>query len=100
MLLLFPNRHEHGNVVLLGIVLGGMAGFDMGGPFAEVAFLILGRHDCQRSKLSSWVQWHVQFLSLPLGMAIATRLGRKFDYSRSSEIEADKGSSGRCNGAW
>ncbi|OXE27999.1 hypothetical protein CA163_36185, partial [Vibrio parahaemolyticus] len=28
-----------GNVVLLGIVLGGMAGFDMGGPFNKVAFL-------------------------------------------------------------
>ncbi|MGF1746358.1 PTS fructose transporter subunit IIABC [Vibrio minamisatsumaniensis] len=78
-----------GNVVLLGIVLGGMAGFDMGGPFNKVAFLF---------SVGMIASGQTQFIGAmacaipvaPLGMAIATRLGRKFDLFESSEIEAGK----------
>ena len=78
-----------GNVVLLGIVLGGMAGFDMGGPFNKVAFLF---------SVGMLASGQTQFMGAmacaipvaPLGMAIATAVGRKFDLFESSEIEAGK----------
>ncbi len=38
-----------GSLVLLGIVLGGMAGFDMGGPGQQGGLPVLRRHDCLRS---------------------------------------------------
>ena len=78
-----------GNVVLLGIVLGGMAGFDMGGPFNKVAFLF---------SVGMIANGQTQFMGAmavaipiaPLGMALATIIGRKLDIFEDSEIEAGK----------
>lgn len=78
-----------GNVVLLGIVLGGMAGFDMGGPFNKVAFLFsVGMIASGQTQFMGAMACAIPVA--PLGMAIATRLGRKFDLFESSEIEAGK----------
>ncbi len=84
-----------GNVVLLGIVLGGMAGFDMGGPFNKVAFLF---------SVGMIANGQTQFMGAmacaipvaPLGMGLATVLGRKLNIFEQSEVEAGKGS--WCNG--
>lgn len=78
-----------GNVVLLGIVLGGMAGFDMGGPFNKVAFLF---------SVGMIANGQTQFMGAmavaipvaPLGMGLATLIGRKFGIFEESEIEAGK----------
>ncbi|WED29005.1 fructose-specific PTS transporter subunit EIIC [Vibrio sp. DW001] len=78
-----------GNVVLLGIVLGGMAGFDMGGPFNKVAFLF---------SVGMIANGQTQFMGAmacaipvaPLGMGLATVLGRKLDLFEASETEAGK----------
>ncbi|MGF1829447.1 fructose-specific PTS transporter subunit EIIC [Photobacterium angustum] len=78
-----------GNVVLLGIVLGGMAGFDMGGPFNKVAFLF---------SVGMIANGQTQFMGAmacaipvaPLGMGLATVLGRKLNIFEQSEIEAGK----------
>ncbi|OCH37411.1 PTS fructose transporter subunit IIABC [Vibrio cyclitrophicus] len=78
-----------GNVVLLGIVLGGMAGFDMGGPFNKVAFLFsVGMIASGQTQFMGAMACAIPVA--PLGMAIAPRLGRKFDLFESSEIEAGK----------
>ncbi|OCH54252.1 fructose-specific PTS transporter subunit EIIC [Vibrio sp. ZF57] len=78
-----------GNVVLLGIVLGGMAGFDMGGPFNKVAFLFsVGMIASGQTQFMGAMACAIPVA--PLGMAIATRIGRKFDLFESSEIEAGK----------
>ncbi len=82
-----------GNVVLLGIVLGGMAGFDMGGPFNKVAFLF---------SVGMIANGQTQFMGAmacaipvaPLGMGLATVLGRKLNIFEQSEVEA-----GRAAGA-
>ncbi|WP_297481029.1 fructose-specific PTS transporter subunit EIIC [uncultured Photobacterium sp.] len=78
-----------GNVVLLGIVLGGMAGFDMGGPFNKVAFLF---------SVGMIANGQTQFMGAmacaipvaPLGMGLATIIGRKLNIFEQSEIEAGK----------
>lgn len=78
-----------GNVVLLGIVLGGMAGFDMGGPFNKVAFLF---------SVGMIANGQTQFMGAmacaipvaPLGMGLATVIGRKLNIFEESEIEAGK----------
>ncbi|UGA57250.1 PTS fructose transporter subunit IIABC [Vibrio sp. VB16] len=78
-----------GNVVLLGIVLGGMAGFDMGGPFNKVAFLF---------SVGMIANGQTQFMGAmacaipvaPLGMGLATVLGRKLNLFEASETEAGK----------
>lgn len=78
-----------GNVVLLGIVLGGMAGFDMGGPFNKVAFLFsVGMIASGQTQFMGAMACAIPVA--PLGMALATVLGRKFDLFESSEIEAGK----------
>ena len=78
-----------GNVVLLGIVLGGMAGFDMGGPFNKVAFLFsVGMIASGQTQFMGAMACAIPVA--PLGMALATALGRKFDLFESSEIEAGK----------
>ncbi|MFB9215022.1 PTS fructose transporter subunit IIABC [Vibrio sinaloensis] len=78
-----------GNVVLLGIVLGGMAGFDMGGPFNKVAFLFsVGMIASGQTQFMGAMACAIPVA--PLGMTIATALGRKFDLFESSEIEAGK----------
>ncbi|WP_318461230.1 PTS fructose transporter subunit IIABC [Photobacterium leiognathi] len=78
-----------GNVVLLGIVLGGMAGFDMGGPFNKVAFLF---------SVGMIANGQTQFMGAmacaipvaPLGMGLATVIGRKLNIFEQSEVEAGK----------
>ncbi|MEC6815420.1 fructose-specific PTS transporter subunit EIIC [Photobacterium toruni] len=78
-----------GNVILLGIVLGGMAGFDMGGPFNKVAFLF---------SVGMIANGQTQFMGAmacaipvaPLGMGLATVIGRKLNIFEQSEIEAGK----------
>ncbi|MEH0758181.1 PTS sugar transporter subunit IIA [Vibrio sp. 16] len=78
-----------GNVVLLGIVLGGMAGFDMGGPFNKVAFLFsVGMIASGQTQFMGAMACAIPVA--PLGMALATILGRKFELFESSEIEAGK----------
>ncbi len=78
-----------GNVVLLGIVLGGMAGFDMGGPFNKVAFLFsVGMIASGQTQFMGAMACAIPVA--PLGMALATALGRKFNLFEESETEAGK----------
>ena len=78
-----------GNVVLLGIVLGGMAGFDMGGPFNKVAFLFsVGMIASGQTQFMGAMACAIPVA--PLGMAIATIIGRKLDIFEAAEIEAGK----------
>ncbi|ELS8947539.1 PTS fructose transporter subunit IIABC [Vibrio fluvialis] len=78
-----------GNVVLIGIVLGGMAGFDMGGPFNKVAFLFsVGMIASGQTQFMGAMACAIPVA--PLGMALATVLGRKFDLFEESETEAGK----------
>ncbi|MCL9780171.1 fructose-specific PTS transporter subunit EIIC [Vibrio sp. S4M6] len=78
-----------GNVVLLGIVLGGMAGFDMGGPFNKVAFLFsVGMIASGQTQFMGAMACAIPVA--PLGMAIATVIGRKLDIFEEAEIEAGK----------
>ncbi|MBY7973453.1 fructose-specific PTS transporter subunit EIIC [Vibrio fluvialis] len=78
-----------GNVVLLGIVLGGMAGFDMGGPFNKVAFLFsVGMIASGQTQFMGAMACAIPVA--PLGMALAIVLGRKFDLFEESETEAGK----------
>ena len=80
-----------GNVVLLGIVLGGMAGFDMGGPFNKVAFLFsVGMIASGQTQFMGAMACAIPVA--PLGMALATVIGRKFNIFEESEIEAGKAS--------
>ncbi len=78
-----------GNVVLLGIVLGGMAGFDMGGPFNKVAFLFsVGMIASGQTQFMGAMACAIPVA--PLGMGLATVLGRKLDLFEASENEAGK----------
>lgn len=78
-----------GNVVLLGIVLGGMAGFDMGGPFNKVAFLFsVGMIASGQTQFMGAMACSIPVA--PLGMGIATVIGRKLNIFEDPEIEAGK----------
>lgn len=78
-----------GNVVLLGIVLGGMAGFDMGGPFNKVAFLFsVGMIASGQTQFMGAMACAIPVA--PLGMGVATFIGRKFDLFEKSELETGK----------
>lgn len=78
-----------GNVVLLGIVLGGMAGFDMGGPFNKVAFLFsVGMIASGQTQFMGAMACAIPVA--PLGMGLATLLGRKLSLFETSELEAGK----------
>lgn len=80
-----------GNVILLGIVLGGMAGFDMGGPFNKVAFLFsVGMIASGQTQFMGAMACAIPVA--PLGMALATMIGRKLNIFEESEIEAGKAS--------
>ncbi|KXF81100.1 PTS fructose transporter subunit IIABC [Enterovibrio coralii] len=80
-----------GNVILLGIVLGGMAGFDMGGPFNKVAFLFsVGMIASGQTQFMGAMACAIPVA--PLGMSLATVIGRKFNIFEDSEIEAGKAS--------
>ena len=78
-----------GSMVLLGIVLGGMAGFDMGGPVNKVAFLFsVGMIASGQTQFMGAMACAIP--AAPLGMAFATLIGRKLDVFDASEIEAGK----------
>lgn len=78
-----------GNVVLLGIVLGGMAGFDMGGPFNKVAFLFsVGMIASGQTQFMGAMACAIPVA--PLGMSLATVLGRQLGLFEASELEAGK----------
>ncbi|MCG9683363.1 fructose-specific PTS transporter subunit EIIC [Vibrio sp. Isolate23] len=78
-----------GSVILLGIVLGSMAGFDMGGPFNKVAFLFsVGMIASGQTQFMGAMACAIPVA--PLGMGLATFLGRKFNLFEESEIEAGK----------
>lgn len=78
-----------GSVILLGIVLGGMAGFDMGGPFNKVAFLFsVGMIASGQTQFMGAMACAIPVA--PLGMGLATVLGRKFNLFEESELEAGK----------
>ncbi|MFQ1638036.1 fructose-specific PTS transporter subunit EIIC [Aeromonas veronii] len=78
-----------GSLVLLGIVLGGMAGFDMGGPVNKVAFLFsVGMIASGQTQFMGAMACAIP--AAPLGMSLATVLGRKLDIFDASEIEAGK----------
>lgn len=80
-----------GNAIILGIVLGGMAGFDMGGPFNKVAFLFsVGMIANGQSQFMGAMACAIPVA--PLGMAIATIIGRKFNIFSETELEAGKAS--------
>lgn len=74
-----------GNVILLGLVLGLMQGFDMGGPFGKVAFLFC---------VGLVTEGQYQFMGAlamsipvaPLGMALATFIGKKFNLYSDDDI--------------
>ncbi|WP_324010941.1 PTS fructose transporter subunit IIABC [Aeromonas hydrophila] len=78
-----------GSLVLLGIVLGGMAGFDMGGPVNKVAFLFsVGMIASGQTQFMGAMACAIP--AAPLGMSLATVLGRKLGIFDKSEIEAGK----------
>lgn len=78
-----------GNVILLGIVLGGMTGFDMGGPFNKVAFLFcVGLIATGQTQFMGAMACAIPVA--PLGMSLATLIGRKLDLFEPSEIETGK----------
>lgn len=78
-----------GNTILLGIVLGGMAGFDMGGPFNKVAFLFsVGMIASGQTQFMGAMACAIP--AAPLGMGLATIIGRKMNIFEASEIEAGK----------
>ncbi|WP_227095001.1 PTS fructose transporter subunit IIABC [Aeromonas veronii] len=78
-----------GSLVLLGIVLGGMAGFDMGGPVNKVAFLFsVGMIASGQTQFMGAMACAIP--AAPLGMSLATVLGRKLGVFDESEIEAGK----------
>lgn len=78
-----------GSLVLLGIVLGGMAGFDMGGPVNKVAFLFsVGMIASGQTQFMGAMACAIP--AAPLGMSLATVLGRKLGIFDASEIEAGK----------
>ncbi|MGL4735791.1 MAG: PTS fructose transporter subunit IIABC [Enterovibrio sp.] len=80
-----------GNLILLGIVLGGMAGFDMGGPFNKVAFLFsVGMIASGQTQFMGAMACAIPVA--PLGMSLATFLARKMDLFETSELEAGKAS--------
>lgn len=78
-----------GSAVVLGLILGGMTGFDMGGPFNKVAFLF---------SVGMIGQGQPQFMGAmacaipvaPLGMGLATILMRKTTLFDETELEAGK----------
>ena len=78
-----------GNAVLLGIVLGGMAGFDMGGPFNKVAFLFsIGMIASGQTQFMGAMACAIPVA--PLGMGLATVIGRKMNLFSEAELEAGK----------
>lgn len=78
-----------GNVIIIGIVIGLMQGFDMGGPFGKVAFLF---------SVGLIAEGQTQFMGAqaaaipvaPLGMALAAFIGSKMNLFEGEEVENAK----------
>ncbi|QAT62830.1 PTS fructose transporter subunit IIC [Acidilutibacter cellobiosedens] len=82
-------RLSTGSLIILGIVVGLMQGFDMGGPFGKVAFMF---------SVGLIAEGQPQFMGAqacaipvaPLGMALATFLDRKHRLFQSEETANGK----------
>ncbi|MDV5169956.1 fructose-specific PTS transporter subunit EIIC [Photobacterium rosenbergii] len=78
-----------GNVILIGLVIGLMQGFDMGGPFGKVAFLF---------SVGLIAEGQTQFMGAqaaaipvaPLGMALAAFIGSRMKLFEGEEVENAK----------
>ncbi|SEF86131.1 PTS fructose transporter subunit IIABC [Vibrio hangzhouensis] len=78
-----------GNVIIIGLVIGLMQGFDMGGPFGKVAFLF---------SVGLIAEGQTQFMGAqaaaipvaPLGMALAAFIGSRMKLFESEEVENAK----------
>ncbi|WP_194439263.1 PTS fructose transporter subunit IIABC [Vibrio fluminensis] len=78
-----------GNVILIGLVIGLMQGFDMGGPFGKVAFLF---------SVGLIAEGQTQFMGAqaaaipvaPLGMALAAFVGSRMKLFEGEEVENAK----------
>ncbi|WP_300389326.1 fructose-specific PTS transporter subunit EIIC [Fusobacterium sp.] len=78
-----------GSLVIIGLVIGLMQGFDMGGPFGKVAFLF---------SVGLIADGQLQFMGAqaaaipvaPLGMGLATIIAKKKGIFTSDEIENGK----------
>lgn len=78
-----------GNIILLGMILGAMSGFDMGGPVNKVAFLFgVGMIASGQTQFMGALA--CAFPVPPLAMWIATTVGRKMNLFDNTEIEAGK----------
>ena len=78
-----------GNVIIIGLVIGLMQGFDMGGPFGKVAFLF---------SVGLIAEGQTQFMGAqaaaipvaPLGMALAAFIGSRMNLFEREEVENAK----------
>lgn len=78
-----------GSLIIIGLVIGLMQGFDMGGPFGKVAFMF---------SVGLIASGQTQFMGAqavaipvaPLGMALATFIGRKMNIFDEEEIANGK----------
>ncbi|MBV8041029.1 fructose-specific PTS transporter subunit EIIC [Pluralibacter sp.] len=78
-----------GNIILIGLVMGLMQGFDMGGPFGKVVFMF---------SVGLIAQGQTQFMGAqavaipvaPLGMALAAFVGKRFSLFDEEEFENGK----------
>ncbi|MGF1735630.1 PTS fructose transporter subunit IIABC [Photobacterium satsumensis] len=78
-----------GNIILIGLVIGLMQGFDMGGPFGKVAFLF---------SVGLIAEGQTQFMGAqaaaipvaPLGMALAAFVGSRMKLFEGEEVENAK----------
>lgn len=78
-----------GSLILLGIILGGMAGFDMGGPMNKVAALFcIGMISSGHNEYMGAIS--CAFPVAPLGMGLATFVSRKFKIFSTEDNEAGK----------
>ena len=75
--------------VVLGLAIGCMCAFDMGGPVNKVAFLFsVGMIASGQTQFMGAMACAIP--AAPLGMSLATVLGRKLGIFDASEIEAGK----------
>ena len=78
-----------GNIIILGMILGAMSGFDMGGPVNKVAFLFgVGMIASGQTQFMGALA--CAFPVPPLAMWMSTVIGRKMGLFDPTEIEAGK----------
>lgn len=78
-----------GNIIILGMILGAMSGFDMGGPVNKVAFLFgVGMIASGQTQFMGALA--CAFPVPPLAMWMSTVVGRKMGLFDPTEIEAGK----------